>query len=458
MSATVTERRVRNVQLELPRKLGFLMEMHPYKVAYGGRNSLKSHSFAAALLTLGLDQDLRVLCCREIQKTLADSVHQLLRDKIEALGYEQLYEVTDNAIRGLRRDTLFRFTGLSDQTADSIKSYEGFDVAWVEEAQSVTRRSWQILLPTIFRVKNSEVWVSFNPGMEDDETWQRFVVNPPSGAVVAQMNWRDAVACGWWNDEQEQLRQYDLKHSPDDYDNIWEGKPRSVVEGAIYTREISDMMMEQRFRAIPYDPRIAVHRVWDLGWNDLMTVVMVQKPTPTTLNVINYVEDSQITYAEMIQVMDGLRYRWGKDWLPHDATQHHPTSGTNAAGTIRGLTGRQPMIIPRSGPEERIKAARMMFPRVYMDSMKRDTPPDRPDRMIGAGNLMGRLQRYRRHIPKVKELAGEPAQPLHDANSHGADAFGALAEIVDRIRNDDEMPRVNVGAFVQPLDGMGMLS
>jgi phage terminase large subunit len=109
--------------------------MHPYKVAYGGRNSLKSHSFAGALLTLGIAQDLRILCAREVQKSLAQSVHQLLQDKIEALGYGDLYDVTDEAIRCRVRDTLFRFTGLSDHTADSIKSYEGFDIAWLEESQ-----------------------------------------------------------------------------------------------------------------------------------------------------------------------------------------------------------------------------------------------------------------------------------------------------------------------------------
>lgn len=454
MSATVTERTIRTVQLDLPRKLSFLMEMHPYKVAFGGRNSLKSWSFARALLTLGIAQDLRVLCCREVQKTLADSVHQLLRDQIAALNYDHLYDITDNAIRGARRDTLFRFTGLSDQTADSIKSYEGFDVAWVEEAQSVTRRSWQILLPTIFRVKNSEVWVSFNPGMEDDETWQRFVVNPPPGAVVVSMNWRDAVACDWWNDEQEALRQYDLKHSPDDYDNIWEGRPRSVVEGAIYTREISDMIMEQRYRPTPYDPRFPVHRIWDLGWRDLMVVIMVQKPTPSSLTVVNYLEEKFATYAMMIQALDGFRYRWGDDWLPHDSQNHNPISGTNAFSTINGLTGRTPRLIPKSADEPRIRAARMMFPRVLMDNNRRDAPPDRPDRQIGAFHLMERLRRLRRVITKS---TGAEGAVLEDINIHAGDAWGSLAEIVDQIRNAADVPRLNVGGFVQPVKGMGVL-
>jgi phage terminase large subunit len=102
--------------------------------------------------------------------------------------------VTDEAIRCRVRDTLFRFTGLSDHTAESIKSYEGFDIAWLEESQAVSKRSRQILFPTIFRTPNAEIWESFNPGMDTDDCWERYVVNPPPGAVVVEMNYRDAIA------------------------------------------------------------------------------------------------------------------------------------------------------------------------------------------------------------------------------------------------------------------------
>lgn len=429
------------------------MEMHPYKVAYGGRNSLKSWSFAAALLSLGVLQDLRILCAREVQKSLAESVHQLLVDQIALLNYGDLYEVTDNAIRGTKRDTLIRFTGLSDQTVQSIKSFEGFDICWVEEAQGVKKRSWQILLPTIFRTPNSEVWVSFNPDMDDDETWERFVVHPPERAIVREMNYRDAIAAGWWNDEQEKLRQYDLIHSKDEYENIWEGKPRAVVAGAIYSSEVTSMITEGRYRPMPYDPRLPVHRIWDLGWNDLMTVIMVQRPVPSVLTVVNYIEDSRITYAEMLAAMRELRYVWGTDWLPHDASHHHPTSGTNARKQLADL-GCKVMDIPRSDPEARIRAARMMFPRVYLDNSKRDTPPDRPDRRLGAAALMERLKRYKRHIPRN---TGEAAAPVHDVNSHGADAFGGLAEIVDRIRNEGENKMPPLPAYQNFDNSMGLL-
>lgn len=441
------------VRLQLPRKLAFLLEQHPYKVAWGGRNSLKSWSFARALLTLGVHQPLRILCAREVQKSLSQSVHQLLVDQIVALDLSDRYNVTENAIRGTVQDTLFRFTGLSDQTVDSIKSYEGFDICWIEEAHSVRKRSWQILLPTIFRTVGAEIWVSFNPDMDSDEAWDRFVVNTPPGAVVVEMNWRDAVACGWWSPDQERLRQYDIVHSKDEYPNIWEGRPRVVVAGAIYAREVVDMIAEKRFRPIPYDPRLPVHRVWDLGWNDLMTVIMVQKPHPSALNVVNYIEESHITYAELLAAMDQLRYVWGTDWMPHDAEQHDPKSGTNAKKLLTEY-GRKVLIIPKSDVESRIRAARMMFPRVYVDNSKHETPPDRPDRLLGAANLMDRLRRYKRNVPRTTQ---EPTGPVHDIASHGADAWGGLAEIVDRIRNEGELPTATVAPFRNDDPSMGLL-
>lgn len=452
MNATL-ERKGKTVELEIPHKLAFLLEPHPYKVAYGGRNSLKSWSAARALLTLGVIKSTRVLCVREVQNTIADSVHQLLKDQIAALGYEAHYEVTENAIRGKRNDTLFRFRGLADLTSANVKSIEGFDRAWAEEADSITRRSWQMLLPTIFRNKGSEVWVTFNPNMDSDDTWDRFVVNPPEDAVVVEMNWRDAVACGYFTDEQERLRQRDLVYAKDDYPNIWDGKPRTVVAGAIYSSEVIDMVTDNRYRPIPYDPHFPVHRIWDLGWNDLMTVIMVQKPHPSALNVINYMEESHFGYDEMISAMSQLRYRWGSDWLPHDGDHHDPKSKTSAKKLLRGF-GCKVEDIPKSDPESRIKAARMMFPRVYMDNSKKDTPPDRPDRKLGGGNLMDRLKRYKRIIPKTTQ---EPGGPVHDAASHGADAWGGLAEIVDRIRNDGDIDPIAIPAFENFNQGMGVL-
>ena len=251
----------------------------------------------------------------------------------------------------------------------------------------------------------------------------------------------------------ERLRQWDLIHSKDEYANIWDGRPRTVIAGAVYGSEVIEMITEHRYRPIPYDPRLPVHLVWDLGWNDRMVVIMVQKPHPSALNIINYIEESHITYAELLAVMDQLGYAWGTDWMPHDAEQHDPKSGTNARKLLQAH-GRRVKIIPRSDPEARIRAARMLWPRIYVDNSKHDTPPDRPDRLLGAAHLVDRLKRYKRDVPAK---TGEPAGPLHDISSHGADAYGGLAEIVDQIRNEGDLVLPVIPPFKNFDASMGLL-
>ena len=194
-----------------------------------------------------------------------------------------------------------------------------------------------------------------------------------------------------------------------------------------------------------------MHTVWDLGWNDSMSVIMVQKVAPSVLNVINYYEDSFKTYAQVIDTLDRLGYRWGRDWLPHDAANHNPISGTNARKTLMALGRKDVKVMERTGDDARIRAARMMFPRVYLDDTERRVPTG----YLGAARLATCLRRYRRGIPVS---TGEPGEPIHDEFSHAAAAWGALAEIVDQIRNDNEIKRPPmVPKFRSSVRGAGML-
>ena len=203
---------------KFPSKLQFLFEPHRLKAAYGGRGSGKSWSFARALLIQAANKPLRVLCAREIQKSIKQSVHTLLNDQIQALGLGAFYEVLEAEIRGLNGSS-FSFTGLATNTVESIKSFEGCDIVWVEEAQTVSKKSWDILIPTI-RKPDSEIWVSFNPNIDTDDTYQRFVVEPPESAHIVKINYNDNP---WFPDVLEEERQHSLKTNPD-YNNIWEGE------------------------------------------------------------------------------------------------------------------------------------------------------------------------------------------------------------------------------------------
>lgn len=448
MTALAAEIPTRTVPINLPRKLGFLLEMHRYKVLYGGRGSAKSHSIAQALLALGSCQRLRILCAREIQRSIENSVHALLKDYIEKLGLQSFYQVLETEIIGAN-GTRFIFSGLAQHTVDSIKSFEGVDIVWVEEGQTVSKRSWDILIPTI-RAPGSEIWVSFNPDMERDDTYQRFVKNRPPRSVVVKINYTDNP---WFPRELEEERDYCERTNPDDYANIWLGECRQVVAGAIYAKEMGAMSVEGRLRAVPYDPRLPVHTIWDLGWNDKMVVVMVQKPIPTVVNIINYYEDNFRTYAEVLGELDRLGYRWGTDWLPHDGANANPQTGKSAQQVLRLLRRPDVKLIGRGNAEDGIRQTRMMLPRTYIDDSVRKTLNGTG--FMGGSRLIECLRRYRRNVPRT---TNEPATPVHDEFSHGADAVRGLAMIVDKLTGEfsgRQAPRLATFQVADP--GMGML-
>ena len=327
------------------------------------------------------------------------------------MGLEDLYTITDNEIRCVNGSS-FTFAGLRHQDIGKIKSYEGVDVCWVEEGQTVTKKSWDVLIPTI-RAESSEIWVTFNPELDSDETYKRFVVKPPHDAQVAKVNWSDNP---WFPDVLEKERQSLAERDPEAYRNVWEGECRSAVEGAIFAKEVAALYESGRVRPVPYDPLLPVHTVWDLGWNDQTSVILVQRGA-AEIRIIGYIEDSHRTLAEYVAQLKGLPYVWAQDWLPHDGRAKDFKSGKSAEEIMRTLR-RDPRIVENLGVEDGIRAARLMFPRVYFDP--------------GAEKLLHCLKRYRRSI---NATTNEPGPPLHDENSHGADAFRYLAVCVDQMSN-----------------------
>lgn len=229
------------VQVTFPDKLDFLFAPYRYKGAYGGRGSAKSWSFAKALLILGVKSPVRILCAREIQKSIKQSVHKLLSDQIQALGLGYFYEILETEIRG-KNGTEFSFSGLATHTIDSIKSFEGCDYCWVEEAHAVSKRSWDVLIPTI-RKPNSEIWLTFNPELESDETYQRFVANPPTDSKIVHMNYNDNP---WFPDVLEQERLHCENTNKKEYNNIWLGLCKPAAEGAIYFDEVQKCEEDKR--------------------------------------------------------------------------------------------------------------------------------------------------------------------------------------------------------------------
>lgn len=218
------------IPLQLPAKLLPILEPRRFKIMYGGRGGGKSHTAAAVLLAMGLQCKQRILCVREIQKSLAQSSMQVLKDYIERLGLGAYYEVLKSEIRGYN-GTTFGFSGLQDHTADSIKSFESADKVWVEEAARVSSNSWNILIPTI-RKAGSEIWATFNADQADDYVYDRFVVKGDPDAWVCEINWRDNP---WFSAEMDKERQKLQAVNDDLYQHVWEGKCRSIA-GLLFKR------------------------------------------------------------------------------------------------------------------------------------------------------------------------------------------------------------------------------
>jgi phage terminase large subunit len=183
-------------------------------------------------------------------QSIRESVHQLLEDQIARLGLQAFYEVQKAEIIGLN-GTSFTFHDLRDQSVHNIKSLEGADILWVEEAQNVSKKSWRTVIPTI-RKPGSEIWVSFNPELDSDDTYKRFVVSPPPGAVVVKTSWRDNP------DLSEELRE-DIEHlratDPDEYECVYEGVCRQSVTGAVYRNELLAADKENRICRVLYEGR-----------------------------------------------------------------------------------------------------------------------------------------------------------------------------------------------------------
>jgi phage terminase large subunit len=407
-------------KLTLPKKLLPLLSPKRYKVLYGGRGSSKSWSVARALIHKATISPIRVLCARETQKSIQESVHRLLKDQIQALGVEHLFDIQETKIVGVNGSD-FAFAGIRQQGVANLKSFEAVDVCWVEEAQVVTKKSWDVLVPTI-RKPGSEIWITFNPELEDDETYKRFVLDADEDVWACQVNYSDNP---WFDEVLEKERVKMLARDPIGYKTTWEGQCRPAVEGAIYANEIGNVVETGRIRAVPYDPMLKVHTVWDLGWNDSTSIICVQR-AGAEVRIIDYIEGDHRTLADYAQDIKARGWNRGTDWLPHDGNAKSLQTGKSPKEVL-GQLDCNPEIVDNLEVEQGIHAARLMFPRCYFDKDK--TAP-----------LTNALKRYRR---QQNQVTGAFGAPLHDDNSHPADAFRYLAVVVDKLGNEQWGGKIN---------------
>lgn len=415
---------------QFPKKLKFLFEPAPYKICYGGRLGLKTINYAAALILMGSTRSLRVLCARETMASIRESVHLTLCDAIKRLGLQDHYKITEYEITGKHNDTMFTFAGLHHNVSN-IKSLESYDILWVEEAQNVSKNSWSTIIPTI-RKEGAEIWVSFNPRLSTDDTYTRFVVHPPPGAIVLKTSWRDNpwISQRAW-DDLKHLERTDYK----DFLNVYEGECLSNVKGAIYAEELELADAEGRIGLIPYNRSKPVDTCWDLGFGDLTSIWFVQA-YDGFYNFIDYYENDGKRIEHYLVELQRKSYLYGLDWVPHDAVDAilHKNLTGNKEMSVEMLmrnSGRKLRMVPKFGIFDQINAARTVLPQCRFDKEK-------------CADGIQALRNYQ-WGEEDEELSGGPndrkirkAKPLHNWASHASSAFNYACFAV---RQPRETPR-----------------
>lgn len=402
-----------------------------YKAAYGGRGGAKSHFFAEQIILRCFVRKTRVACIREVQATIKDSVRQLLIDKIEKLGLGSFFEVLEGEIRCPRTNSLIIFKGMQSYNAQNIKSLEDFDIAWVEEAQTFSEISLRLLRPTI-RKDGSELWFSWNPRHETDAVDKFFRgEKPPKDAIIVPVNWNDNP---WFPSVLMDEKDQDYANDPEMAEHVWGGGYERITEAAYFAKHIAKAEKEGRIGNFPYDPSLPVLTSWDLGVDDYTSIWFFQIIGGIKARVIDYYEASGLGAADILaealpeytlddkeravglaEIGRETPYRYGLHFFPHDIGMREWGAGAKTRAQTVAALG-VPLASIRRGvaqdPQERINASRRLLTVTEFYQSKRV--------MLG-------VQRLRRYSRRKNEALGTYLGPLHDENSHGADAFGEFA-------------------------------
>jgi phage terminase large subunit len=412
------------------------------------------------LIVRAVNEPTRWACIREVQLTLKESVRQLLIDKIQKFDLGRDFEVLESEIR-CPRGGLIIFKGMQSYNAESIKSLEGFDGAWVEEAQTLSDISLRMLRPTI-RKEGSEIWFSWNPRHDTDPVDAFFRgPSPPKDAAITEVNWNNNK---WLPRVLEDEIERDVAADPEMAAHVWGGGYQIVSEGSYYARLIAAAEKEGRIGYFPPNPNLPVITSWDLGVDDYTAIWFWQERDGKAF-VIDYYEASgegadRIIATALPETFIPPAYQeewvgwdrnkalntlnrerpflYGRHYLPHDIRMREWGAGARSrAETIQALGLRNVSKGSATNPEDRIAAARALLPLCYFNATSRV--------MLG----IKRLRAYRR---KRNDTLNTYTQPVHDDASHGADAFGEFAI------NSRVTPIVQQPVRTKPLEEMILMS
>ena len=393
-------------EITLPKAYKPLLDKkrHRYYCYKGGRGGSKSESFARALLLLGAQEKCNILCAREFQNSIKESVHGMLEAIINSSpSLASFYTVLNTEIRGAN-GTQFIFSGLRNKIM-SLKSIHNVKYCWVEEAETVSDYSWKILIPSI-RGEGSEIWISYNPELEDSATNQRFVYNTPGDCYLRHINYdENPYFPDVLRKEMEELKERNYQ----EYLHVWEGHCKQAVEGAVFANELEKAKAEQRITKVPYVDSIPVDTYWDLGQSDLTSIWFVQQ-VGYEYRVIDYYQNNGHKFPFYAKIVNDKPYNYRMHWLPHDARNEQQAALESIERQARGLLNNKVSISLKLGKHKAdgINAARSIFDQCVFDSEK-------------CTDGISSLRRY--HFRVNEETGAVSNEPVHDIYSHGADSF-----------------------------------
>lgn len=392
-----------------------LLQPARYKGAYGGRGSGKSHFFGELLVETCLaEPGTSAVCIREIQHTLAQSSKRLIEGKIDALGVGGQFEVQRELIK-TPGDGLIIFQGMQDKTAESIKSLEGFRIAWVDEAQSLSARSLSLLRPTI-RMAGSEIWASWNPRRKSDaiDDFLRGPNGAPEGAIVVQANWRDNP---FWTPELEAERKLELERYPERYPHTYEGEYAGAFEGAYFAGLLAEARAKGRIGRVEADPLLPLRAFVDIGGSganaDAFTIWIVQW-VGQEIRVLDYYEAVGQVLAYHLQWLREHGYQKAMIYLPHDGVAANNITGKRYEDHLReaGFHVEPPVKNQgRGAAAMRVEAVRRLGPKMWFNETTTEAGRDA-------------LGFYHERKDETRNIG---LGPDHDWSSHAADAFGLMA-------------------------------
>lgn len=421
----------------LPEYARCLWEPARHYALFGGRGGGKSWAVADHLLIEGASKDMRVGCAREHMKDIKESVKQLLDDRIQALGLQDYYESTYSPpyeIRGKRTNTLFIFKGLW-RNPDGMKSMEGMDRVWVEEAARISQRTIDILIPTVRKDNSALIW-TWNPEYDHDpiEKLFRSANGPPPRTILKRVQWEDNP---WFPFELREAMEAMYANDPDRAEHIYGGEYVRVVDGAYWAKELRAARAQGRINnAVAYDPNFSLRTYWDLGRRDATAIWVVQF-VGGDIKVIDYCEGVGQAPGYYFGWLRSQGYESAENVLPHDGASVHPENPTSMSYEDQSRkAGFKTRVVRGSGSgaigadQKRIDTARRVFNRI---SFHEDN--------CRAG--IKALTHYHEKIhPETKALMG----PDHDWSSHGATAFGLMCV-------DWRPPETNIQRALSPRIG-----